>query len=81
MKDILKDGVPLVDNKIKNITANRRANLMDAIWKALEERELGEWEAGFLDDMHKRLSGGNDLTAKQYEKTLEVLERAGIQGV
>lgn len=81
MKDVLKDGFPLVENKIKNITPNRRANLMNSIWEALEGGELGDWESGFLDDMHKRLKGGNDLTAKQYEKTLEVLERVGIQGV
>jgi len=81
MKDVLKDGFPVIENKTKYITPNRRANLMTSIWTAIESGELNDWEGGFLDDIYKRLDSKRDLTAKQYDKTLEVLERIGIGGV
>jgi hypothetical protein len=54
---------------------NKRINLINAIEEYLEDfgYKLNEWEAGFLEDIQKRLKNKIDLTQKQYNKLTDII--------
>lgn len=54
---------------------NKRIKIMNSIFDTLEDRSslLSEWEAGFLEDMQKKLAHGFDLTQKQFDKLTDII--------
>ena len=58
---------------MKVITENRRINLINGIQDVLEERDLNEYDHGFLEDIQKNwLQGGKDLTDKQWQYLIKI---------
>lgn len=54
---------------------NKKIKIMNSIFDTLEDRSssLNEWEAGFLEDMQKKLAHGFDLTQKQFDKLTDII--------
>ena len=55
--------------------ASERIFLANRVFDVLGSSELSDWEAGFIEDIHKLCLRGVELTESQHEKFLEIERR------